>query len=127
MGGLCLFWMIPTFFLLKNISRFNAQCTQLCSYLTIPFISNPETSSQLIRISMVIKLLSDFVFILLSKILCVRRTEKFYYYSCSLFNMHTVLSVSLQVGALGFLIGTLAIFFHDEVAIDFMHDYGDNL
>ena len=46
---------------------------------------------------------------------------------CSLFNMHTiVLSVSLQVGGLGFLIGTLAIFFHDEVAIDFMHDYGDN-
>ena len=31
-------------------------------------------------------------------------------------SMHTiVLSLSLQVGALGFLIGTLAIFFHDEV------------
>ena len=92
------------------------KCIQLCirSYLSIAFISNPETSSQLIRLSMVIKLLCDFIFILLSKINYFVQDP--YISLCSLFNMHTiVLSVSLQVGALGFLIGTLAIFFHDEV------------
>ena len=30
-------------------------------------------------------------------------------------HLHTVLSVSLQTGGLGFLIGTLAIFLQDEV------------